>query len=177
MPENAKLYICVIYHSPHSCVSCIKLKSGYKRQVHTASSYRHTDLVRYIYTLYSYIASYIRRSFKVINRAIQDNRMVVFKAFVLAALMINIACSLPEQSSASGSAAGNTDRPVIVPKQILEKLIDISDKSKGLYLLWSNSFYLTKDRLLTMEVSRVMIRPCRASPWSLCMWLSIYVAI
>lgn len=87
--------------------------------------------------------------------------MLVFKISALFALVMNTCSSLQEDGS--GSAAVPTrdglgsdsefDYPVTVPEKVLKELLDISDNSKGLLLLWRNSFYLTKKRLLEAEVS------------------------
>lgn len=87
--------------------------------------------------------------------------MFVFKVFMLCAL-INIACSVPDKPVRirSGPSANKNYRdvpadsgPVKLPMYVLKELVDISDNSKGLFLLWRNAFYLTKDGLLKEEVS------------------------
>ena len=88
--------------------------------------------------------------------------MLTFKISGLFALMMNTCSSL--QADGSGSAVvpprdglyydlPAVDYPVTIPVKVLKELIDISDNSKGLLLLWRNSFYLTKKRLLEAEVS------------------------
>ena len=86
--------------------------------------------------------------------------MFVFKVSTLFAL-IYTSFSLPAEQAGSGSTVlrdgdlnydSVVDYPVTVPKKVLKELLDISDKSKGLLLLWRNSFYLTKDSLLKAEV-------------------------
>ena len=85
--------------------------------------------------------------------------MFVFKAFTLCALMY-ITCS---EQAGSGSIDQGTlnasvaDYLVTLPMQAMKELVDISDKSKGLYLLWRNSLYLTKNKLLKDEVSVLLL--------------------
>ena len=81
--------------------------------------------------------------------------MLVFKAFTLCALMY-ITCSEQAGSGSVDQSTLNvslTNYPATLPVQVLKELVDISDKSKGLYLLWRNALYLTKNRLLKDEVS------------------------
>ena len=86
--------------------------------------------------------------------------MSLFKVFMLSATM-HIASSMwPEQVGSGGSDTMQNDSLndpmadslVTVPIQVLKALVDISDKSKGLILLYRNSFYLTKEKLLKSEV-------------------------
>lgn len=87
-----------------------------------------------------------------------------FKTFLLTAVLcINGIYSVPEQAdsgSGNNQAPLNTsvvDYPLTLPVKILQQLaVDISDDSKGLFALWSNAFYLTKERLLTVEVSFIV---------------------
>ena len=80
--------------------------------------------------------------------------MLVLKTFMLYAVMY-ITCSEQARSDSVDQGTLNAsvaDYPVILPVQVLKKLVDISDKSKGLHKLWRNALYLTKDSLMEDEV-------------------------
>ena len=84
--------------------------------------------------------------------------MFALKAFMLLTL-VYITSSSPQEQAGSKPASQNgrqnesqVDGPVTVPAQVLQKLVDISDKSKGLLIVYRNSYRLTKDSLLNTEV-------------------------
>ena len=58
--------------------------------------------------------------------------------------------ALPIQSDSINESV--VDYPVTLPVQVLRKLVDISDTSKGLFSLWNISMYLTKEKLMKDEV-------------------------
>ena len=88
--------------------------------------------------------------------------MFVFKVFTLCALTY-ITCS---EQTGNGSVDQNTlnvsllNYPATLPVQVLKQLVDISDKSKGLHLLWKNVRYLTKDSLLEDKVRITSTHEC-----------------
>ena len=101
--------------------------------------------------------------------------MFALKAFMLFTLMY-ITSSSPQEQAGSKPASQDgrlnespVDGPVTVPVQVLQKLVEISDKSKGLLLVYRNSYKLTKDSLLNAEVKIKYAFACRV----LCMLLSI----
>ena len=76
-------------------------------------------------------------------------------------VLICTSFSLPAEQAGGGSGDVPPDGlnetvveyTVTVPlEQVLKELLDISDTSKGLYLLWRNSIYLTEEKLLKAEV-------------------------
>ena len=88
--------------------------------------------------------------------------MLVFKALTFCALMY-ITCS--EQAGSGSVDQGTLNAPVddylvTLPMQVLKELVVPSDNSKGLYLLWRNAQYLTKNRLLKDEVSVTSAHVC-----------------
>ena len=80
--------------------------------------------------------------------------------------MICVTCLLAAEDEGSGSANQSTlnisavDYPVTIPWQVLKQLLDISDKSNGLYTLWINAISLTKDRLLKDKVRPISVYVC-----------------
>ena len=76
--------------------------------------------------------------------------MLVCKGFALFTLIYIISLSLAEQGS--GAALPIQCDSLTVPVQVLKELANFSDKSKGLFSLWKNSMYLTKDKLMKDEV-------------------------
>ena len=82
--------------------------------------------------------------------------MTLFKTVTLFALMyittflLQAGSSSAVQSDSLKEAA--VDYLVTVPVKILEELIKLTDKSKGLLKLRSESFHLTADYLLNAEV-------------------------
>ena len=85
--------------------------------------------------------------------------MLVFKAFTLCALMY-ITCSEQAGSDQGTLNAQVDDFLVTLPMQMLKELVVPLDNSKGLYLLWRNARYLTKNRLLKDEVSVTSVHAC-----------------
>ena len=52
------------------------------------------------------------------------------------------------------------DYLVTLPMQVMKELVVPLDNSKGLYLLWRNAQYLTKNQLLKDEVSITSVHAC-----------------
>ena len=77
--------------------------------------------------------------------------MSICKVFTLCGL---ICATLAAEQNDSCSPHQNSlaDNSVRIPVQVLEKLKDIADKSKGLFELWRNAMNLMKDELLKKEV-------------------------
>ena len=74
---------------------------------------------------------------------------------VIVCTMICATCLLAAEHDGSGLVDQNisvVDYPVKMQWQVLKKLLDISDRSKGLFKLWINAFSLTKDTLLKDKV-------------------------
>ena len=55
---------------------------------------------------------------------------------------------------------GTTNFSATLPVQVLKELVEISDNSKGLYSLWKNAKFLTKDELLKDEVRVASMHEC-----------------
>ena len=77
--------------------------------------------------------------------------MSICKVFTLCAL-ICATLAVEQNDSCSPHQNSLADYSVRIPVQVLEKLKDITDKSKGLYKLWNYAKNLTKDELLKEEV-------------------------
>ena len=77
--------------------------------------------------------------------------MSICKVFTLCAL---ICATLAAKQNDSCSPHQNSlvDNSVRIPVQVLEKLKDITDKSKRLIGLWTNAYSLAKDEILKEEV-------------------------
>lgn len=80
------------------------------------------------------------------------------KAFTVS-VVICIVCSFPAEETGSGlddmaniMNASTVDHPINLPVQVMKKLLDISSKSKGLFLLWNYAKFLTRESLLKVEV-------------------------
>lgn len=79
---------------------------------------------------------------------------------------IYVTCLLAAEDEGSGAADQSilnisaVDYPVTIPWQVLKQLLDISDKSNGLFPLWSNAISLTKDRLLKDKVRPISVNVC-----------------
>ena len=88
--------------------------------------------------------------------------MSFFKVLMVLVTMHIASSMLPEQVGSGSETMENgslnesvADSLVTVPVQVLKALVDISDESKGLVLLYRNSFYLTKEKLLKPEVRNI----------------------
>ena len=74
-----------------------------------------------------------------------------------------ITCSEQADSGSVDQSTLNAsvdDYLVTLPMQVLKELVVPLDNSKGLYLLWRNAHYLTKNRLLKDEVSVTSVHAC-----------------
>ena len=87
--------------------------------------------------------------------------MNVFKAVILFALIYITSASFSEQLGAYNDSAV-VDYPVMVPQKVLEELINISDRTKGLQALFRYSRMLTDTNLLKAEV-RSILHACSQS--------------
>ena len=80
-----------------------------------------------------------------------------YKVYItIVCTMICATCLLAAEHDGSGSAHQSTQNlstTVRIPRTVLEQLRDITVKSKGLIVLWSNAVYLKEDSLLKDEVS------------------------
>ena len=74
--------------------------------------------------------------------------------------LIYITRQAGSELAAAGQNTSVVDYPVTVPVKILKALVKLYDNSKGLLLLWRNSFGLTKDSLLKAEVSFKYAHTC-----------------
>ena len=79
-----------------------------------------------------------------------------YKVFItIVCTTICATCLLAAEHDGNGSADQSTQNlstAVTIPRKVLEQLIDITYKSKGLIVLWSNAVYLKEDSLLRDEV-------------------------
>ena len=77
--------------------------------------------------------------------------MSICKVFTLCALICAILAA-EQNDSCSPHQNSLADYSVRIPVQVLEKLINITDKSKGLLELWKNAYSLAKDEISKEEV-------------------------
>ena len=77
--------------------------------------------------------------------------MSICKVFTLCAL-ICATLAAEQNDSCSHNQNSLADYSVMIPVQVLKQLINITDKSKGLYKLWEYANKLAKDEILKEEV-------------------------
>ena len=87
-----------------------------------------------------------------LHKAADLNKMSNKAYIVIVCTILCATCLLAAEHDGNGSAdqsAQNVSTTVAIPRQVLKRLVDFN---KGLFILWSYAFQLTKATLLKDEV-------------------------